>query len=54
VGSRYGLAKNEAGSAIAAARKPTLDKLFTEHPHVRLAQIVALANYLMSASIGAH
>ena len=32
----YGLPKNEAGSAIAAARKPVLDKLFAEAPNIRL------------------
>ncbi|MEJ6001669.1 2,3-bisphosphoglycerate-independent phosphoglycerate mutase [Paucibacter soli] len=32
----YGLAKTDAGSAIAAANKPTLDKLFAEHPNIRL------------------
>ncbi|MHB8802972.1 MAG: 2,3-bisphosphoglycerate-independent phosphoglycerate mutase [Rhodocyclaceae bacterium] len=32
----YGLARNEAGSAIAAARKPTLDRLFASYPNVRL------------------
>lgn len=31
-----GLAKHEAGSAIAAARKPTLDRLFASYPNVRL------------------
>ena len=32
----YGLAKSDIGSAIAAARKPTLDRLFAHYPHVRL------------------
>ncbi len=32
----YGLARNETGSAIAAARKPTLDRLFAHYPNVRL------------------
>ncbi|HNN46708.1 MAG TPA: 2,3-bisphosphoglycerate-independent phosphoglycerate mutase, partial [Azospira sp.] len=32
----YGLPKNDAGSAIAAARKPVLDRLFTECPNIRL------------------
>ncbi len=32
----YGIPKNDAGSAIAAARKPTLDKLFAECPHITL------------------
>jgi 2,3-bisphosphoglycerate-independent phosphoglycerate mutase len=32
----YGLAKNDVGSAIAAARKPTLDRLFASYPNVRL------------------
>ncbi len=32
----YGLPKSEAGSAIAAARKPTLDRLFAESPNIRL------------------
>ena len=32
----YGLPKNEVGSAIAAARKPTLDRLFANYPNIRL------------------
>jgi 2,3-bisphosphoglycerate-independent phosphoglycerate mutase len=32
----YGLPKSEAGSAIAAARKPTLDALFASSPHIAL------------------
>jgi 2,3-bisphosphoglycerate-independent phosphoglycerate mutase len=32
----YGLAKTEVGSAIAAARKPHLDRLFANCPNVRL------------------
>src|SRR3989339_1588487 len=32
----YGLTKLDVGSAIAAARKPTLDRLFAEFPHVSL------------------
>jgi 2,3-bisphosphoglycerate-independent phosphoglycerate mutase len=32
----YGLAKNDVGCAIAAARKPTLDRLFASYPNVRL------------------
>lgn len=32
----YGLAKSETGSAIAAARKPTLDRLFANYPNVSL------------------
>ena len=32
----YGQPKNEAGSAIAAARKPTLDALFAQYPHISL------------------
>jgi len=32
----YGLPKTEVGSAIAAARKPTLDRLFANYPHIRL------------------
>lgn len=32
----YGLPKNEVGSAIAAARKPTLDRLFAQYAHIRL------------------
>ena len=32
----YGLAKNDIGSAIAAARKPTLDRLFASYPNIRL------------------
>ena len=32
----YGLPKTEVGSAIAAARKPTLDHLFAEYSNIRL------------------
>jgi 2,3-bisphosphoglycerate-independent phosphoglycerate mutase len=32
----YGLPKSEAGSAIAAARKPTLERLFADYPNIRL------------------
>ncbi len=32
----YGLPKTEVGSAIAAANKPTLDKLFANYPNIRL------------------
>jgi 2,3-bisphosphoglycerate-independent phosphoglycerate mutase len=32
----YGLPKNDTGSAIAAARKPVLDRLFAECPNIRL------------------
>ena len=32
----YGLPKTDVGSAIAAARKPTLDRLFAEYPNIRL------------------
>jgi len=32
----YGIPRNDAGSAIAAARKPTLDRLFAECPHITL------------------
>ena len=32
----YGLPKSDAGSAIAAARKPTLDRLFANYPNIRL------------------
>jgi 2,3-bisphosphoglycerate-independent phosphoglycerate mutase len=32
----YGLAKLDIGSAIEAARKPTLDRLFAQYAHVRL------------------
>jgi len=32
----YGLPKNDQGSAIAAARKPVLDRLFAECPNIRL------------------
>ncbi|MGE5472436.1 MAG: 2,3-bisphosphoglycerate-independent phosphoglycerate mutase [Bacteroidota bacterium] len=32
----YGLPKTEVGSAIAAARKPTLDRLFADYPNIRL------------------
>jgi len=32
----YGLPKSDVGSAIAAARKPTLDRLFERYPNIRL------------------
>ena len=32
----YGLPKTDAGSAIAAARKPTLDRLFANYPNISL------------------
>jgi len=32
----YGLPRTDLGSAIAAARKPTLDKLFAQYPNIRL------------------
>jgi 2,3-bisphosphoglycerate-independent phosphoglycerate mutase len=32
----YGLAKTEVGSAIAAARKPTLDRMFANYANLRL------------------
>ena len=32
----YGLPKTDVGSAIAAARKPTLDRLFADYPNIRL------------------
>ena len=32
----YGIPKSDAGSAIAAARKPTLDRLFADYPNIRL------------------
>ena len=32
----YGLPKSETGSAIAAARKPTLDRLFADCPNIAL------------------
>ena len=32
----YGIPKSEAGSAIAAARKPTLDRLFASYPNIAL------------------
>ena len=32
----YGLSGSDVGNAIAAARKPTLDALFANHPHVSL------------------
>lgn len=32
----YGLPKSDTGSAIAAARKPTLDRLFASYPNIRL------------------
>jgi 2,3-bisphosphoglycerate-independent phosphoglycerate mutase len=32
----YGLPKSDVGSAIAAARKPALDRLFADYPNIRL------------------
>ena len=32
----YGLSKSDVGSAIAAARKPTLDRLFANYPNISL------------------
>jgi len=32
----YGIPKSDAGSAIAAARKPTLDRLFANYPNISL------------------
>jgi 2,3-bisphosphoglycerate-independent phosphoglycerate mutase len=32
----YGLPKTDVGSAIAAAKKPTLDRLFADFPNIRL------------------
>ncbi len=32
----YGIPKSDAGSAIAAARKPTLDRLFANYPNIKL------------------
>ena len=32
----YGLPKSDVGSAIAVARKPTLDRLFARYPNIRL------------------
>lgn len=32
----YGIPKSDAGSAIAAARKPTLDRLFAHYPNITL------------------
>jgi 2,3-bisphosphoglycerate-independent phosphoglycerate mutase len=32
----YGIPKHEVGSAIDAARKPTLDRLFANYPNIRL------------------
>lgn len=32
----YGIPKSDVGSAIAAARKPTLDKLFANYPNITL------------------
>lgn len=32
----YGVPKSDAGSAIAAARKPTLDRLFANYPNITL------------------
>ncbi|MDE2585654.1 MAG: 2,3-bisphosphoglycerate-independent phosphoglycerate mutase [Betaproteobacteria bacterium] len=32
----YGIPKTDVGSAIAAAKKPTLDRLFADYPNIRL------------------
>lgn len=32
----YGIPKTDVGSAIAEARKPTLDRLFAHYPHIQL------------------
>ena len=32
----YGIPKSDVGSAIAAARKPTLDRLFANYPNIKL------------------
>ena len=32
----YGISKTDVGSAIAAARKPTLDRLFADYPNITL------------------
>jgi 2,3-bisphosphoglycerate-independent phosphoglycerate mutase len=32
----YGIAKSDVGSAVAAARKPTLDRLFANYPNITL------------------
>ena len=32
----YGIPKTDVGSAIAAAQKPTLDRLFADYPHITL------------------
>ncbi|MCP5247394.1 MAG: 2,3-bisphosphoglycerate-independent phosphoglycerate mutase [Candidatus Accumulibacter sp.] len=32
----YGIARSDVGSAIAAARKPTLDRLFADYPNISL------------------
>jgi 2,3-bisphosphoglycerate-independent phosphoglycerate mutase len=32
----YGIPKTDVGSAIAAARKPTLDRLFAQYPNITL------------------
>ncbi|MBS0553200.1 MAG: 2,3-bisphosphoglycerate-independent phosphoglycerate mutase, partial [Proteobacteria bacterium] len=32
----YGIPKHDLGSAIAAARKPTLDRLFAQYPNITL------------------
>ncbi|MEI7612627.1 MAG: 2,3-bisphosphoglycerate-independent phosphoglycerate mutase [Betaproteobacteria bacterium] len=32
----YGIAKSDVGSAIAAARQPTLDRLFADYPNITL------------------
>ena len=32
----YGISKSDVGSAITAARKPTLDRLFANYPNITL------------------
>ena len=35
----YGLSNSEVGNAIAAARKPTLDRLFADYPQIGRAHV---------------
>ena len=39
----YGLPKTDVGSAIAAAKKPTLDRLFANYPNIR--ELAGIGHY---------
>ena len=41
----YGIPKSDVGSAIAAARKPTLDRLFADYPNIKLRAVVLGVNF---------